>query len=1060
MDIPSRQAVILHAGGLNEQSFMNHGPVVNRRATRALFLGAAALVLGRALIADGRATEAPGRLLAELRAGRHDAVISAGIAAARKNASDLSAYSWIFLSLEQAGSPADAASAEHVVQAFEQLLLSQPGEPHYLYALGAAYLKLGDYVRGRERLRASIASGADFWEPYEELVNGYVAEDDITGSAAFLEERLRRSPSNPFLLQAAGVVHYYQSEYREAFDSLDRAFRIFRAQGQIKSEIRCLLNLSDVFTYFNDYPGALDKALTGLKLAEELGDRTLEAQCLERSAFVWHDLGNARQAYDTCSRALALAQELVSRKLEILCYRTMGVIFLERGDLAGAEEDLSRALAYYQRTRSRRQADVCLYWLTLLFRDRGDYAKAMASANEALQISRDIGFKTGEAFHLTTLGDIFLALGDYERALAFNKEALKIAEKYIGKWSREECLNTIGSVYMELQDYAQALASFEEALRYIRQIGHRREEARCLYNVGYASLKLGDAEKARGYFRESLASAQKTGKKIIAASNQNRLGDVYRQMGFRDESKAAYEAAAGLGKAAGQPVVIWEACAGLGALCAAQGEIAAAVEHYKQAVAIIEDIRSQLLTREYSSGFFHSKVPIYEALVNLLFERYKESPSSETIEECLYYVEKAKARTLLDDLQKARAENARLSRVAPSEPCRLAEIRQKLLGGRTGLIEYFVGDENLFVFIITPNRSSVHRIAPPDGHRTLDLAAKYARLLSSKDIENTQVLPAGRKLYDALIGLAGDDALIGLENLIIVPDRSLHYLPFEALVPGQAADRGSARSRFLIEDYGISYAPSASTLISILGRERPKEARADWLAIGNPVIGRAEARAGPQTAGEEVASGYDDDRRASFPPLAYAAREMESIGRLIAPDRQRIVSGWEATEGRVKQLPLGDYRVIHFATHSLLDERVASRSSLFLTGDRSSGEDGFLEAREICEMSLNADLVVLSACQTAGGKMERGEGIEGLARAFFCAGARSVLASLWNVNDESAARFMRDFYRYLTLGKTKQEALRLTRAGMSQARGSRPYYWAAFVLIGEGSAGVDFHRVP
>ncbi len=1099
---------------------MNEGSAAKWAAARVLLLGAAALIFTGALQAVPGKGGAPDSLLDKLRAGRSDEVISAGLAAVGRDPADLSAYSWIFLSLEQAGSPADAASAEHVVQAFERLLRSRPGEPHYLYALGAALLRVGDHARGREQLRLSIVSGADFWEPYEELVNGYTEAGDIVETLRFLAERLRQDPSNPFLHQAAGVAHYYSSEYRDAFDALDRALRILRAQGRTRSEVQCLLNLSDVFTYFNDYPGALDRALTGLRLARELGDRRLEAQCLERSAFVWNDLGNDLKAYEACSRALTLAQELAGRRLEVLCHRTMGVILLERGELAGAEDRLSRARSYYQRTRASRSEGVCLYWLTLLYKDRGDYSKAMTCADEALRISRRIGFKTAEAFHLTTIGDIYLAFGSYEKALAFNKEALTIAEKYIGKWSREECLNTIGFVYMELQDYGRALASFEEALRYIRTIGHRREEARCLYNVGFASLKLGDVVKALDCFEKSLDSARKTGKRIIQAFNDNRLGDLYRRQGWWDKSQAAYSAAAAVGREAGQPGVIWEASAGLGALCVARKDIPAAIENYKRAAAILEDLRGELLIREHSSGFFQNKVPIYEALVGLLFDRYRETGAPGAFEECLCYAEKAKARAFLDDLQKARvdtnalpperaqelelvsrgisrlsaelsngdpgrsdgaalrqrlerledeyqllvakarAENPRFSRAVPGSPCRLEDIRRRLPDRRTGLIEYFVGDDNLFIFVVTRDRFAVDRIGPPECGRVLGLAAGYARLLSSKEIRNADVQAAGRRLCASLIGPALRGSLEGLDSLIIVPDRSLHGLPFEALVPEPGPNGGKRGPRFLMDDYAISYAPSASTLVSILERPRAPEPANDWLAVGNPVIGRIEAGSSRTAAADDVVLEYYQDKRFVLAPLPFASREMEAIAGLLSSDRRRIVSGWEATEEKVKKIPMGDYRVIHFATHSLLDERAASRSALFLTRERSSGEDGFLQAREIYEMSLNADLVVLSACQTAGGKTERGEGVQGLARAFFCAGSRSVLASLWNVDDESTSRFMADYYRYLTLGKTKQEALRLTKMGRSRGRDGRPYNWAAFVLIGEGASGIPLHRAP
>ena len=1042
---------------------------------------------------------------ADLGAGRNAEAISACFGIIERNPADVSAYAWLFQALEETPAQARAAAVLDAARRMEQLLREHPGNSNYHYGSGVLYRMQDKPVLAHEHLRESISRGADFMDAYLGLVNEYRTNQDIEDTAVFLRKRLKLSPDNAFLHQSIGLVHYYSSEYHDARDSLEKAVGLFRGRGARGDEGRCRLNLSDVFTYLNDYPSALREAQAALRIARELGDGMLEIQCLERSAFVWIDLGKDALAYEACRRALTMARERVCRRLEVLCLRTMGVLFLERGDLAQAEDHLSEALEYFRRTAALRSQDICLYWLTLLHKDKGDYSKAMACADEALRISRQIAFKTGEAFHLTTIGDIYLALGNYERALEFNKDALRVAERYIGKWSREECLNTIGFVYIELQDYARAMPYFKEALAYIRKIGHGREEARCLYNIGFAYFKLGDLPNAQEFFSKSLSAASLAGKKVIQAQNYNRLGDLYRETGSWSRSMEAYGLAQKVGREIGQPNAIWEAYAGLGALYAARKEVPAAIENYKKAIGIIEDLRVQLLLREYSSGFFKSKIPIYEALVDLLFEDSEKNPSAGALEECLYYAEKAKARSFLDDLQKARIDSSSLpretvdeleqisrkishlsaelndgslspadrtglqeqlgkaeddyqlftkkiraanpgySRVVSSEPCRLPEIRRKLLDGETGIVEYFVGEENIYIFFITDRDLSVRRLAPPESQRTVRLAGNYSGLLSSGDITNADVVPAGRKLYDALIGAAGRECLSGIRNLIFIPDRTLHYLPFEALVPGAQAGSDRASSRFLLEDYGISYAPSASTLVSILERRERARAEADLLSIGSPRLGRN---------GKDLLSEYYLEKRFVLHPLEFASREMEAISKLLAPGSRRIVAGAEATEDRVKKLPLSEYKVLHFATHSLLDEMVASRSALVLSSDAGSGEDGFLQAREIYNLELNADLVVLSACQTAGGKMEKGEGIQGLSRAFFCSGSRSVVASLWNVNDESTSYFMKTFYGFLTDGKTKQEGLRRTKIRMCRSNDWRPYHWAAFVLIGEGDAAV------
>lgn len=1066
---------------------------------------------------DTTAGQGPDQIPAELMAGSYAGTVSACLEIIERSPSEVSAYSWLCQALEQEAEPARSAATLDATRRLTRLASDHPGNAFHQYGLGLLYKMQRDFTLARQHLRDSILLGP-FWQACEELANCYESKADINETTDFLRATLKLFPSNPFLLEALGLCHFYSSEYSEALAALEKARTIFHDRRDKRAEGKCLANLSDVHTYSNDYPGALEKAEAGLRLAVEAGDKILESECRETCAFVWIDLGNDQKGYDLCRQALALSRETACRKLEILCLRTMGVINLERGNLAMADKLLTLALEYYRRKDILRSQAVCLYWLTIVHKDKGDYSRAMADAMEALGISRRIGFKTSEAFNLTALGDIHLSFGNYERALEYNEEALGVAERYVGKWSREECLNTIGFVYAELHDFAKALEYFKAAYDYIEHIGHRREEASCLYNIGFACLRLGDLRSASEFFTKSLAEANRTGKKIIQVHNYNRLGDLYRQQGEWEESRRAYDRAQAIGGEIGQLNVIWETYAGLGALLAAQKQLEPAIVNYKKAIGIIEDLRVQLLLREYSAGFFESKVPIYEALINLLFERQEAEPSATTLEECLYYAEKAKARSFLDDLQKARIDfgalsqeeteelkiislrisrlSAELSNVLPGleaqadlrdkldkaeddfqafietakaknsvyataayrEPRRLSEIRERLLDNETGLIEYFLAGDYLYTFVVTADGFSVHRLTAPESQDTLQLAKNYIQLVSSKRITCSDAAPAGRRLYKALLGAVTKDCRAGLKNLIIIPDRTLNYLPFETLVPDEGEKMGPAGTHFLLEDYRISYAPSASTLVSILERGERPEARMDLLSVGDPIMNGFDESRGGEKSGRDVLLEYYRGRRFVLQPLDFASQEMESISRLVARNFRTILSRGEATEERLKALDLAGFKILHFATHSLLDENAASRSALVLTRDFRSVEDGFLQAGEIYNLKLNADLVVLSACQTARGKTGKGEGIQGLGRAFFCAGSKSVVASLWNINDRSTAHFMKLFYGCLAEGKTVQEAIRLAKIKMCRSGDSQPYRWAAFVLIGQGNARIPLRK--
>ncbi len=272
-------------------------------------------------------------------------------------------------------------------------------------------------------------------------------------------------------------------------------------------------------------------------------------------------------------------------------------------------------------------------------------------------------------------------------------------------------------------------------------------------------------------------------------------------------------------------------------------------------------------------------------------------------------------------------------------------------------------------------------------------------------------------------------------------------MPFEAL---------THNGRFLLEDHEVSYLPAAS-LAGLWQDARNRNDRQDkmeLLAFGDPDFG-PELKAsvtrrygsGPVSFVRQAgfSDGFQLDR------LPRTRDEVEYIAGLFPPDRSRVYFGKESTEEIVKQETLGRYRRLHFATHSLIDERDPSRSSVVFSLDDDPGEDGFLEVSEISELELDCDLVVLSACQTGRGQLVSGEGILGLSRAFLYAGARSVVVSLWNVSDISTAQLMKNFYQNLVDGAGNATALR--QAKLKMARGStetrHPYYWAPFIVVGE-----------
>jgi CHAT domain-containing protein len=307
--------------------------------------------------------------------------------------------------------------------------------------------------------------------------------------------------------------------------------------------------------------------------------------------------------------------------------------------------------------------------------------------------------------------------------------------------------------------------------------------------------------------------------------------------------------------------------------------------------------------------------------------------------------------------------------------------------------------------------------------------------------------------------------------LIIAPDGPLHYLPFETLIePGPQPD---VRKRttltnvpYLIKRFEVSYIPSASVFVAQSAKERKEKEpqRLPLLAFGDPVYegeGRTKTAKVDSRQIANVAL-----RGASFKRLEFSGEEVRRIAAIwnLSQESEHINLRQRASVNRVREIDLSKYHVLHFASHAVLGDKIelASQPALVLSRNEGHGgkDSGLLQFADILELKLDADLVVLSACETGLGQLRDGEGIVGITRAFFYAGASAAVVSLWKVQDQSTSVFMERFYRNLKQGKSKAEALREAKiktmtttiddfkaiAGRQSL--ASPFFWAPFILVG------------
>jgi CHAT domain-containing protein len=585
-------------------------------------------------------------------------------------------------------------------------------------------------------------------------------------------------------------------------------------------------------------------------------------------------------------------------------------------------------------------------------------------------------------------------------------------------------------------------------------------------------------------------------------------------LGNPEKGKRYYQQALDLTSLADRNNFLWETYFGLGRCLEHEKQLRLALTYYMMAVDVIDSIRSGLSLDDHKAGFARDKIKVYESLLNLLYKLTLEESNSKYDESIFQVVEKSKARAFIESLREAEGKSqieaeasikksqdkiskrisrtiSALARATLSEETRLdlwqrlekdedeytyllnkmksarpeqkslssldvislGSVQKKVLDLKTAILEFFLGEKQSYAFLITKN-DFVIRVLP--SRKTIeDSLRAYLKMISTPPSGKFRGVLAAKRLYKNILLPFEDYFYSSIEHLIIIPDGILYYLPFETLMPEQR--EVTVDSKYLIESHKISYVPSASSLAFLIDRGETRKYSRLLLAMGNPIYSfQLSSNKKNLKIYEEALREVYLDKGFDFSPLPFSKKEVKQISRYFPKSKIDVYTGAEAKEEVVKSTSLADYQIIHFACHGLLDEKAPFRSALVLTLDDNTEEDGFLQVREIQNLKLNASLAVLSACQTGRGRLENGEGILGLPRVFFYAGAQSTISTLWKVNDKSTADFMRYFYQFLKTGNDKANALRLAKVKMIRSEFSHPFFWAAFILNGDFHSKLNF----
>jgi CHAT domain-containing protein len=804
--------------------------------------------------------------------------------------------------------------------------------------------------------------------------------------------------------------------------------------------------------------------------------------------------GDGRSAIAAAERGLACARAAADSQLEAKMLNQVGLGREFLGDPAGGIEVLDRAAVMSRGAGDRQGEGGALHLKAWGEWNLGRYQEALELDQRALEIARETCDREAQAWALNGLGLTYWALGDNEKSIRFFEEALGLWNRLGDRRAEAFTLENLGFSYWTLGASRKALEAYERVLPVVRALGDRQAEALVLNNIGLARISLGDPALAAATLGQALSLWRAIGNPHGTAMSLRNLGSAQEGIDLPDEALSSWRASLAAARESGDRRSEATTLASMARLEARRGGLDEARARIEESLSITESLRGQIAAPGFKASFLSSRQDDYAIAMDVLLALDAREPGRGFAVQAFQVSEKARSRALLDAIAEARLDleaevpedlrrrekdlgaeikrleaelaaaktgkaeaEARLGRAEDEWDGLITEMRRRVpryaslrypqvvsdaaarrpLDPAAAIVSYSIGADRVLVFVLTASRLFVRRLAVSPADLT-ERVEDYVGLIARDEGDRWARL--GNRLYSDLVAPWRGEISAGVRHVIVIPDGVLASLPFEVLAPAEA------RGRRLVEDFVLSYAPSVTALGELEAAPAAPATPAAMLVIAGPL--QAVRPRSPDGSLAEAA--FD------LAPLPRATAEARAVARFGGPGTE-VLTGPLASERHLREAPLDRFRVIHFATHGLLDAQHPSRSALLLTGEGNA--DGLLTAREIYRLRLKCDLVVLSACQTARGRILAGEGVQGLAQAFFHAGSRSVVATLWDVNDARAERLMTAFYAHLAGGVSKAEALTAAKRELLAAEPDlAPRYWAPFVLIGDGRGGVLLSR--
>ncbi len=896
------------------------------------------------------------------------------------------------------------------------------------------------------------------------------------------------------ILNDISSVYLALGNNQKALEYCTRALKLSREVTSRQVEAQALNNIGEVHYWSGNLQKALEYYQQSLPLWLDLGNRQGQAQTLTYVGYTYSDLGESEKASDFYKQALPIWQAINDHRGQALTLTAIGRIYSRQGESEEALRFFNQAKPLAQMVGDQIEQARILNNTGYVYERLDEKQNALDCYNQALGLFRSASYRNGEATTLHEIGRIYYSMGDNRKAFYHFQRALSMSRAIADRRLASYALRGIGMAHDSEGDRTKALKYYNRALPIYRAGKDRWGEAFMLNLIGRIYHSRGEKQKALGYYNRALLLNQAAGDRIRESLTLYNIACAERDSGRTAKAIPQIETSLKIVESLRNKVISREL---------RTSYFASVQQYYELYISLLMSQRNQTPSGGFEAAALEaSERARARSLLELLAEaradiRQGVDPAvierTRTLQQRINIQAERKMRLLsvsapgdevsavakeIDALiaerdqveAQIRDKSPHYAELTQPQPSSLKEIQQ-LLDDHTLLLEYALGSEHSYLWAVT--RTDLKSYVLP-GRDAIEKAARsvYGLLISRQpapgQTEKQRVALYWRQASALsrmlLRPVAGQ---LGTKRLLIVADGVLQYIPFEALPVPESAIRNPQSPAPLIVKHEIVNLPSASTL-AVLRRETQKRTPAPKMVavLADPVFEVDDLRV---LAAQGVIKGPTQQVASTHPTKAFGGpgltrgginlsglpstrREAEAIRR-VAPADGMFALGFDANRAKATGGELRQYRIVHFATHGILDSENPELSAIVLSlvDEQGRQQDGFLRLHDIYNLNLPAELVVLSACDSALGREIKGEGLVGLTRGFMYAGAARVMASLWKVDDEATAALMEQFYRRM-LNDRMSPAAALREAQVAiwrQPRWRAPYYWAAFVMQGE-----------